>query len=158
MAWLLGIAVLVLLVVSSGFRKFALGLVALTVAGGGLLYIQSELEQSRSLSRIAISELAFENVALKPEYSGYKLSGRIMNNSTNYTLKQVKLVVTMQDCTGATGSQNCITIGESSEYLYLGIPPVQARDFEEPVYFAGRGLNPKGHLQWSYSVSEIRGE
>lgn len=158
MAWLLGIVILILLVVSTGFRKFALSLVALAAVVGGFFYLQSEHEESRSLSRISISELVFENVTLKPYSGSYKLSGRIKNNSAKHTLKQVNLVVTTQDCSGETRSPNCITIGERNEDLFLSVPPGQARDFEESVYFSGGPLNPKGHLEWNYSVSQIRGE
>ena len=46
--WLMGIVVLVLLVVSTGFRKFVLGLVALAAAVGGVVYLKNEREESRS--------------------------------------------------------------------------------------------------------------
>ena len=57
------------------FRKFVLGLVALAAAVGGVVYLINEREESRSLSRIPVSELIFENVMLTPDYSGYKMSG-----------------------------------------------------------------------------------
>lgn len=158
MAWLTGIVVLILLVIFPGFRKVAGGLIALAVVVGGFFYLQIEREESRSRSRITNSELVFENVALKPDYSSYKLVGRIKNNSAKYTLKQVTFVVTMQDCAGESRSPQCITIGESNETLYLSVPHGQARDFDEAVYFSDGILNPKGHLEWNYSVSQIKGE
>ena len=158
MAWLAGIVVLILLVVFPGFRKFAGGLFALTAVVGGFFYLQHEREESRSLSRIKSSELTFENVALTPDYSGYKLAGRVKNSSAKFTLKQVTFMVTMQDCTGESRSQDCITIGESNETVYVTVPPGQARDFDESVYFSGGVLKPKGHLQWNYSVSQTKGE
>lgn len=158
MAWLAGIVVLILLVVFPGFRKFAGGLVALAVVVGGFFYLQNEREESHSLSRIKNHELIFENVTLNPDYSSYKIAGRIKNNSAKYTLKEVTLIVTMQDCSGESRSQNCITIGESNETMYITVPPGQARDFDESVYFPGENINPKGHLAWNYSVSQIKGE
>ena len=152
MAWLIGIVVLVLLVASAGFRKFALGLVALGAVVGGVVYLNNEYEESRSLSRIPVSNLVFENVTLNPDYSSYKISGRIKNNSAKFTLKQVTFVVTMKDCADASPSQNCLTIGEDSESVYLNVPPGQARDFEDSVYFSGGTLKPKGRLEWSYLV------
>ena len=132
MAWLFGIVVLVLLVASAGFRKFALGLVALGAAGGGAVYLYNE---SSSLSRIPISELVFENVT--PDYSSYKMSGGIKNNSRKFTLKQAAFVVTMQDCAGESTSKNCVIIREGNGGVYLGIPPGQARDFGQSIYFSG---------------------
>lgn len=157
MAWLVGIVVLILLVASAGFRKFALGLIVLGATAGGVIYLQNESEESRSRSRIPLSELVFENVTLKPDYSSYKMSGRVKNNSAKFTLTQVGFVVTMQDCTGESPSSNCITIGQSSEDAYFNIPPGQARDFEESVYVSGT-LKPQGRLEWHYSVAHTRGE
>jgi hypothetical protein len=86
MKWLIGIVVLVLLVVSVRFRKFVLGLVAVGAAVGGVVYLINEHEESRSLSRIPVSQLTFENVMLTPDYSGYKISGRVKNTSAQFTL------------------------------------------------------------------------
>lgn len=157
MKWLIGIVVLVLLVVSVRFRKFVLGLVALGAAVGGVVYLMKEREESRSLSRIPVSQLTFENVMLTPDYSGYKISGRIKNTSAQFTLKEVRYIVTMQDCTGESPSKNCVTIGESKETVYLNVPPGQARDFEDSVYLGGT-LKPKARLEWHYVVSQTKGE
>lgn len=97
-------------------------------------------------------------MALKPSYSGYKLSGRIKNNSQEFTLKQVNLLITMRDCIGTPDSQDCVTIGESHENMDLNIPPGQARDFEKSLYFPGGNLKLLGKLEWNYSVSGIKGE
>lgn len=157
MKWLIGIVVLVLLVVSVRFRKFVLGLIALAAAVGGVVYLINEREESRSLSRIPVSQLMFENAMLTPDYSGYKMSGRIRNTSTQFTLKEVRYIVTLQDCTGESSSKKCITIGESSEGVSLPIPPGQARDFEDSVYLGGT-LKPQARLEWHYVVSQTKGE
>jgi hypothetical protein len=157
MKWLIGIVVLALLVVSVRFRKFVLGFVALGAAVGGVVYLINEREESRSLSRIPVSQLIFENVMLSPDYSGYKISGRIKNTSAQFTLKEVTYIVTMQDCTGELPSKSCVTIGESRETVYLNVPPGQARDFEDSVYLGGT-LKPKARLEWHYVVSETKGE
>lgn len=158
MVWIVGIIVLILLVVSPGFRKFAGGLITVAVLVGVFFYFKNEREESRSLSLIKKSELVFENVTLKPDYSSYEIVGRIKNNSPRYTLKQVTFMIRMQDCSGGEPSQNCITIGESNETVYLNIPPGQARDFGEFVFFSGGGFKPNGRLEWNYSVLQIKGE
>ena len=137
MAWLFGVVVLVLPVALAGWRKCALGLVALGAAGGGAIYLYNEHEETSSLSRIPISELVFENVILKPDYSSYKVSGRIKNDSRKFTLA---FVVRMQDCAGESTSKNRMTIGEGNGSAYLGVPPGQARDFGESIYFSGGAM------------------
>ncbi|MXS85515.1 hypothetical protein ABO04_06240 [Nitrosomonas sp. HPC101] len=158
MVWVIGIAVLALLIISVWFRKVAIGVIILAVLVGSLIYFLSEREEERALSRIPFAELDFENVTLKPNYSGYSLSGRIKNNSQEFTLKQVKLLITLQDCTGAPDARKCVTVGESHESVNLNIPSNQARDFEKVLYFPGGNLKFLGELEWSYSVSGIKGE
>ncbi|WP_350283762.1 hypothetical protein [Nitrosomonas sp.] len=158
MIWIIGFIVLILLVISAWFRKVAVSVIIVTGIVGSLVYFLNEREEERALSRIPLAELDFENVTLKPNYSGYKLSGRIKNNSQEFTLKQVNLLIIMQDCTGAPDSQDCVTVGESHENMDLNIPPGQARDFEKSLYFPGSGPKLLGKLEWSYSVSEIKGE
>lgn len=158
MVWVIGLIVLILLIVSAWFRKVAVSVIIVTGVVGSLIYVLNEREEERALSRISLAELDFENVALKPSYSGYKLSGRIKNNSQEFTLKQVNLLITMRDCIGTPDSQDCVTIGESHENMDLNIPPGQARDFEKSLYFPGGNLKLLGKLEWNYSVSGIKGE
>lgn len=158
MPWLVAALVLGLLVVFAGFRKFAAAAVVAAALLGALLYAQNRYEDRRSLSRIATTELGFEDVNLKPVYGNYRLAGRIKNNSSQFTLREVWLVITMQDCAGEGAGQRCVTIGESKDKLYLAIPPGQARDFEEPVYFTGGALRPKGKLEWAYGVTATRAD
>lgn len=158
MVWLVGGAIFILLVASAGFRKLALGLVAMGVAVAAVIFVYSEREDSRSLSRIPIAEVVFENAVVKLDKSSYKISGRVKNNSPKFTLTQLDFIVTLQDCAGASTSQNCITIGESNQSLYITIPPGQARDFDEFVNPSGGALNPKGRLRWQFSISQTKGE
>jgi hypothetical protein len=149
---------LVLLVVSAGFRKLALGLVVIALVGGAIATFYSYEEEKESLTRIPASQVGLENMQLNPNYGGYKLSGRIKNNSGQFTLNRIVLAVTMQDCGGEAAAQNCVTIAESQTSPFLTIPPGQARDFQETVYFSGGTLKPKGRLDWRYSVSQTRGK
>lgn len=158
MAWLIGFAVLILLVFTAGFRKVAFGLVAIALAVGSLLYMHNREEEHRSLTRIPSSELVLENVTLKPYVGSYKIAGRIKNNSAKFTLKRIDFVVTVQDCIRGAAAQQCITIGESNEILELNIPPGEALDFEASVRFSGSKLKLKGRLEWNYSISRIRAE
>ncbi len=157
MVWLAGGAIFILLVASAGFRKLALGLIAMGAAVAAVIFVYSEREDSRSLSRIPIAEVVFENAVVKLDKSSYKISGRIKNNST-FTLTQLDFIVTLQDCAGASTSPNCVTIEESNQSLYITIPPSQARDFDEFINSSGGALNPKGRLRWQFSISQTKGE
>lgn len=152
------IAVVVLLFVSAGFRKLALGLVAVALVGGAIAYFYGQEEEGLAQTRIPASQLGLENMQLIPNAGGYNFSGRIKNNSTQFTLNRIAFAITMQDCAGEAASQNCVTIAESETSPFLTIPPGQARDFKEVIYFSGGTLKPKGRLDWHYSVSQTRGK
>jgi len=156
MAWFIALTVLILAVFAAGFRKTALGMVAVALALGGWLFVHNREAEQLALTRIPRSELTFENVTLNPYVGGYKLAGRIKNNSTQFGVKEIDFVVTVQECTGAAAAEQCVTIGETNEILNLKIPPGEARDFEESVRFSGSDRKLKGRLKWSYSVSLIR--
>lgn len=157
MAWVIGIIILILLVASAGFRKFAGGLI-LVVAVGGLLFWQyQENEEKKSKNRVTPSELIFEGVSLKSSYgSSYDIVGRITNTSNKYTVKGVQLKLTFRDCEKENKSK-CIIVAEENENLYVSIPPNQARDFSESVYLYS-DLNIKGELVWDYKVEYAKAE
>ena len=159
MALLIGsAAVLILVVFAVGYRKVALGLAAVALAGGGLLYMHNREEEHLALTRIPKSELVLEDVTLKPYVGSYRIAGRVGNHSAKFSVKQIDFVVTVQDCPREAAAQQCVTIGESNEILNLDIPPGEARDFEESVRFSGSKLKLKGRLEWNYSISQIRAE
>jgi len=156
MAWVVAIFVLLLFAVSASFRKYALGLLGIATAFGLVFYLCQEREKERSLSRIHPHELVFEQLALNPEYSSYKLTGRPTNNSKIFTLQNVKLLIKMKDCTGKNPGE-CITIGQANTYIFERIPPGQARELDEYVSFDGGVFKPRGTLEWDYSISEVEG-
>ena len=156
MAVLVGVfAVLIVIVFVAGYRRVALGLLAVAVAGGGSLYLYNRAEGQRSLTYIPIPELVFENVTLKPYVGSYKLAGRVRNNSPQYSVRQIDFLVTVKDCIGTAG---CVIAGESREALLINIRPGETRDFEESVRFSGSNIKLKGRMEWSYSVLQIRAE
>ena len=159
MALLIGsAAVLILVVFAAGYRKVALGVAASALAVGGLLYMHNREEEHRALTRIPKSELVLENVTLSPYVGNYRIAGRITNSSAKFSVKQIDIVVTVQDCPRVAAEEQCVTIGKSNEILNFDIPPGEARDFAESVRFSGGNLKLKGRLEWSYSILQIRAE
>jgi hypothetical protein len=156
MGWLFAIAILILLVVSTGFRKFTLAIVALATVAGGVYYFHSKHQEELAKSRIPAAQVAISNGRINLKYSTYHFTGRIANNSAKYTLTQVALAITARDCASDSAPQSCVTIGETNETMYINVPPGQARDFDETLYFSGGGLTPKGSMVWQYKVSQTR--
>jgi hypothetical protein len=124
--------VLILLVASSGFRKVALGLVALLIATGGIFFLYDQLSQHLSHSRIPASVLAFDGTALRSTgYSGYSLSGRVKNSSANYSLNSIKLVVTMRDCSTPLSTGSSVVVEPDAALIRFpeNMSPEQIQSF-----------------------------
>ncbi len=156
MAWLAAIIVILLLIYSGRFRKVAVALVAALVVGVVVIYLYMQDSKRQTRSLIAESELDFQDIKLQTDYAGYKIIGRIKNNSHQYTLTAVGLNISFDDCDTNTENGNCVTIGESTDRVSLLIPAGQLREFSEYVYPGN--TRPKGRLVWHYSVAYIEGK
>ncbi|SDX04012.1 hypothetical protein [Nitrosomonas communis] len=155
MKWLVGIIILILLIVSVRFRKLAGSLVLLGIVVGLLLWQYQEHEKNKSKNRISPSELVLKNITFKPSNSHYEMTGRIINNSQTFTLNGVQLKITAKEC--ANNNNDCIIILEKNEYVYVHIPPKQARDFRKEVSFYSNQII-EGKLVWNYSVGFAESE
>jgi hypothetical protein len=105
MAWLAGIVVLLLLVFSTDFRKAA-GIMVAVIALVARIFILARRQSEREArARIPASELDLREITLGPDsFGGYKLVGRIKNNSPTYTLTGLGLKLVLQDCEGSDTS------------------------------------------------------
>jgi len=104
-------------------------------------------------SKIAASELAFQDVSIHPSgRDGYEFTGRIRNTSRKYTLHSVALRIVFYDCAQRSDDSTCKVIGERQETIYTAIPPGQERAFKEPVYIYADLLPVKGEFVWRYEV------
>jgi len=145
MIWLLAIIVLILIVVSSGFRKFALWGVGILVLVVVIYYYDTQAKHEASHQIISHNEIRLDNVVWG-QYND--LAGRVTNNS-KYTLDGLTLKMTAQDCNG----DNCVTIGEAEPYISATVLPGQARDFASHVFF-NSPIKPTGKLQWFFVIKE----
>ena len=107
-----------------------------------------------SKQRIPAAEVELADMQLTNEARGVKsLSGRIRNHSQNYTLVEVRIQVSMEDC----ADQHCEVINQTEVTLKPDVPPGQARDFREQIAFQSE-LAPRGKPELKYQVISTRGE
>ena len=156
MAWLAATIVILLLIYSGRFRKVAVALAAVLAVSVVVIYLYMQDSKIQTRSLIAESDLDFQDITLQPDYTGYKITGRIKNNSRQYTMTAVGLNISFDDCDTNTSNENCVTIGESKDRVSLLIPAGQLREISEHVYPGS--THPKGRLVWHYSVSYIEGK
>lgn len=136
------------------FGKALLIIVGILVCVALIWYFKIQQEEEASKKRIPANELELIELGLLPrKYSqeSFELVGRIRNKSTQYTLTTLRLRITMKDCLSAGP---CETVGESSVWVFISVPPGQSREIKDSVYFSNLG-NPRGQFQWSYMIEEI---
>jgi len=160
-------AILLIIVVVAAFAipkfgKAMLGLggilLILVAVGAVVLYEmdrRQKAERGVAKTRIKPNEVELVDLAFRPGSGtgSYTLVGRTRNRSTQYTLSEVRLRLTMRDC---TGSNDCEIVGETEKSLYTSVPPGQARDLDEYVHFSGM-RQPRGKYQWEYQIVEVLG-
>src|SRR4051812_6563199 len=99
MLWLIAPLVIAVVLFLAGFRKTALGLVVAGVVVGASIYGLNERTQQRAESRISVSEISLDNVAVRHTFdSTYELTGRLKNSSSTYQVDGITLNVKLRDC------------------------------------------------------------
>jgi hypothetical protein len=155
MAWLIVPLVLVVLVYIAGYPRSSAALLAAVIVAGVLLYYHNQRMEEAARSRIPLSDVVVENVAVTPTFrSSFNLSGRVRNKSETYRLDGITFKVTLRDCAGKEPS-SCVDIGDATTYVPLTLPAQEARDFTGSLYFGGDQVKPKGALAWDYEIVSI---
>jgi hypothetical protein len=159
MIWgLIGLAVVVALVVLALTRD-NVG-IAIPVAAATVFLIVASLawyqnrEVAEAKSRIPAAEVELADMQLNDEARGVKLlTGRIRNHSRQYTLTQLQVQVSLEDCL----NDHCEVINQTEVNLKPEVPPGQARDFRERIAFPS-AVAPRGLTRLSYQVIATRGD
>ncbi|MBL8497737.1 hypothetical protein ABF87_10180 [Nitrosomonas sp. JL21] len=150
MKWFAIVSVLILLIVSVRFRKFALSVTMLLVFCGLMVWVYQEYEAHQVRNRILPPELRLENVSFAPLNNDYEMTGRIFNGSEKHPLNGLQLKLSVKECNDHE-ELNCIIFYETEEYVYIMVPPRQARDFKKVItLYSNQAI--KGRLVWNYSI------
>lgn len=161
MEWYVIVAlVILLLIISSRFRVFALvACLSLSILGS-IYYLHSQYKEIRSKRLIPIQDIEIRDIALNSTpFGNYKIIGLINNRSADYTLRRVSLRIFMEDCVrDDSGDTDCEVIGDRVEEVFVNAPPQQIRDFEQYVYFFGRKPTLPSTLNWHYVILNTHGE
>ena len=158
MIWgLLGLILVVVLVALAVTNKNvgrALPLAFAVIVGiiGFLAWYQNH-ELALSKQRIPVAEVELADVALVDQARGREITGRVRNHSREFTLTELRLRVSMEDCVDG----RCEVINQTDMTLKPNAPPEQARDFREPLYFKST-IAPRGKLALRYDVVSTRGD
>ena len=125
MLWFLIIPgiIIILTIKYQGFRYALLAVIALVAILVFWYYEYERREEIASKQRISVEQIDLIDLRLG---GTTELFGRIRNKSPVYTLTRVALELTMHDCV----KEDCEIVGQTTENIYVTIPPGQARDFK----------------------------
>lgn len=144
------------LITQPGFRHW--GLVGGAAAGLGLaVYLwQTTPETSQAEQRIAADEIVLDHLEITRTPRGAVLSGRVLNRSETWRLREMAMTVRLRDCPQeAAGPEGCPVIGEASAIARPDVPPGQIRAFSAHFLFANVP-EPEGRLDWDWRITGTR--
>lgn len=153
------VVILIVIVIAFKIPKYGKELlvgIGILVAIGVVWYLKNEQEEVASKRRIVPAGIQFDNLRLAPSYSAesFLLLSRIKNKTQRFSLRDLRLKITMHDC---IKPGDCEIVGESTACSFATVPPGQSRDIDESVYFSNLA-KPKGKYEWGYSILEIKGD
>ncbi len=153
MWWLVAILAIIAAFFFPRFRNALLILIGVLALGFFVLYEYQQMEEKASRGRIANTDVHLTELRLILRSPGsYTLAGRLRNGSAQFSIQSLQIRLTLRDC---VSKNQCETIGETTQYVSLSVPPGQTRGVEERIYFSSLP-SLKGNLEWDYAVVEIR--
>ena len=168
-----GILLLWFAIASAGFRRLLAVLAGVAVLVAILLFawLEAERQQAAKEEQAAKLRIPHENVELidlrmGTDSSFVKLTGRVRNNDRRFTLTRMELRLRVEECAAldaqakaeAPGwSAACDTVGDTTENIFVTVPPQQAREIDDYVSFTAMG-SPRMKRTWRYEVVSVSGE
>ncbi len=137
--------------------RIAGAIFAAALFGGlGVYLATADPEPELEINRIPVGQVDLSEVAFDLGVRTSELSGRVVNNSADYTLTGLTLVVRLFDCPGVDSPlDTCFVIGEDDGLARATVPPGQLRDFKATLLFNGLP-DIEGVMRWDYQVTGTR--
>lgn len=154
MGWLVAILVIIAVVAFPKVRKVVAVVAAIAAIGLVAWYLTNQREEAASKSRVTANELDISDLRLgRAQYgSSYRLTGRVQNLSSRFTISSLQIRMVLKDCLQAN---DCSVVGDSIANVWVSVPPGQVRAIDDSVYFSD--VPPfRGTFEWNYEIVEIK--
>jgi hypothetical protein len=146
------------LIVEPGFRRWGLLGGAAVGLGMAVYFWLNSPESDRTGTRIAADEITLDQLDFETTPRGAILTGRVLNASPDWRLREMTLEVTLRDCPAIDADADagdCPVIGEASAIARPDTPPGQLRGFTTRFVFPN--LPPvSGVLRWDWRITGTR--
>jgi hypothetical protein len=158
------IAILVLVLVAYGYvmvaypeyRTIGLAVGGAAAAALGAYLWFTDPETARAGARIEPAELTLDRLEIEPTPRGARLSGRVLNSSPEWRLREMTIELTLHDCPDdEIPLEDCAVIGESRALARPDAPPGQTRAFIARFTFANVP-EAAGVLRYEWMVMDTR--
>lgn len=106
-----------------------------------------------------IEDIELSGVLLTGAGAPFKLAGRVSNASAQMRLKSFMVDITRHDCyEGALDPSGCVVRWHSRQWVEVGVPPQQARDFDTSIWERGDATRLMGQSRDEFKIVAASGE
>jgi hypothetical protein len=151
MIWLVVLLFIIALIFIPALRKVTGGIAIIGVVLIGIILLWSSSENSKREKQEAFaktlirpSQVMAENMSM---HGHDNLTGRIYNKSSQYTIDELVVHITLRD--------GNVIVGETDETVMVKIPPGQAREINEYLYFSS---TVPSIFTWNYHIKSVKAE
>lgn len=108
---------------------------------------------------IPLAMVAAEDLRLSGGGAPFELSGRIVNRTSDTTVKTVTIRVTRSDCyEGALDPSGCAQLWRDDHWIAVAVPAGQARDFVDSIWAHGNAPRARGTVKDTFELIAATGE
>lgn len=106
-----------------------------------------------------VTNVELNHIELTGAGAPFRLAGRVTNTSAQMRLKSFMLDITRHDCyEGALDPSGCIVRWHSRQWVEVGVPPQEARDFVTSIWERGDVTRVQGKARDEFKVIAASGE
>jgi hypothetical protein len=108
---------------------------------------------------IPLTMIAAEDLRLSGGGAPFELRGRVVNSTSDTTLKTVTIRVTRRDCyEGAVDPSGCMKLWQDDHWIAIEVPARQTRDFVDSIWMHGNAPRARGTVQDAFELIGATGE
>lgn len=108
---------------------------------------------------IPLTMVAAEDLHLSGGGAPFELRGRIVNSTSDTTLKSVTIRLTRRDCyEGAVDPSGCVKLWQDDHWIAIAVPASQTREFVDTIWMHGNAPRARGTVQDAFELIAAAGD
>jgi hypothetical protein len=108
---------------------------------------------------IPLAMVTAEDLRLSGGGAPFELRGRVVNGTSDTTLRSVTIRVTRRDCyEEAVDPSGCVQLWQDDRWIAIAVPARQSRDFVDSIWMRGNAPRARGTIQDTFEVIAAAGD